>query len=153
MSEYTGRRPRLQEDAVSDDYNNKLKHRFCGSGAISDNDDETKKAQKLVKETVMIVAIEICGVSKGTKGSRNRNVQFDSEVRKTINEKKKAQSDWLSSNLRYCGKNDTRELREEYKSCKKMKKKRKRKRVEELVDRQKEEQKDEFDRRFSDDFG
>lgn len=76
--------------------NNNLKDRLNESEVSCGSGDQIFWFWKLVIQTVTNVASDVRNVSKRIKGFQNKNVWFDSQVRKAVNEKNKAWLDWLS---------------------------------------------------------
>ncbi|KAI5640813.1 reverse transcriptase (RNA-dependent DNA polymerase) domain-containing protein [Phthorimaea operculella] len=135
---------KLQDKEIKKEYIESLKEKFSGINEMTD----IEEGWKGFKEGVVDVAIEVCGISKRTKGKTQRSAWMTKEVQEVVQKKKKAWLDWLATKanrrMLKATYEDVEKARKEYKSVKDV--------VKKTVDRMKDKNKDEFDRRLSENF-
>ncbi|KAI5639977.1 reverse transcriptase (RNA-dependent DNA polymerase) domain-containing protein [Phthorimaea operculella] len=135
---------KLQDKEIKKEYIERLKEKFSGINEMTD----IEEGWKGFKEGVVDVAIEVCGISKRTKGKTQRSAWMTKEVQEVVQKKKKAWLDWLATKanrrMLKATDEDVEKARKEYKSVKDV--------VKKTVDRMKDKNKDEFDRRLSENF-
>ncbi|KAI5644595.1 reverse transcriptase (RNA-dependent DNA polymerase) domain-containing protein [Phthorimaea operculella] len=135
---------KLQDKEIKKEYIERLKEKFSGINEMTD----IEEGWKGFREGVVDVAIEVCGISKRTKGKTQRSAWMTKEVQEVVQKKKKAWLDWLATKanrrMLKATDEDVEKARKEYKSVKDV--------VKKTVDRMKDKNKDEFDRRLSENF-
>ncbi|XP_050563412.1 uncharacterized protein LOC126912929 [Spodoptera frugiperda] len=130
---------RLREEKACDEYRKLLNERT--RELLEGEEWKIEEFWKELKDAMIAVATQVCGVSKIKNPGSKRNEWWDDEVKEVIEQKKEAWLDLLASKA---NRRMLDSMKEKYIRCKK--------RVKELVSKKKKEYKEKIERKFSQNF-